>query len=374
MIHFSLIARNVLRNKRRSALVALGVAVAVFVMASLQAAVDGIMFPVRQASHERLLHVREKGRANVLASRLPASLQPGLEQVPGVQQVTGLVTDLAVVGDKRVHIFVNGIDDDAFLAVKGLRVDAPVLAAFKEDRQGMIVGHLLAQQMGWTPGAMVEIRELQMSFHVSGLLPSQGSDLERHIMVHRAYLQEARGNVGRVTAFLVKPTQSASESQLAAAIDAFTAVSPSPTETASEAAYAQKIVEQFVGFVDYLKVMGVITLLITLLGALNAVSMNVRERVREIGVLRTLGFTPGSIVALVAIEAAVLSTVGGALGLALAAAALGGQGALLAGLHLEGSTLVVGVLASLGIGAVGGLLPALSAVRLTIVDALRVVD
>lgn len=374
MIHFSLIVRNVLRNKRRSLLVALGVAVAVFVMASLKAAVDGIMAPVHQASHERLLHVREKGRANVLTSRLPASLQPGLEQLPGIQQVTGVVTDLAVVGDKRVHIFVQGIDDEAYLAVKGLRVEPPVLAAFKEDRQGMIVGHLLAQQMGWTPGAMVEIRELQMSFHVSGILPAQGSDLERHLMVHRGYLQEARGNVGRVTAFLVKPAETANENQLATAIDAYTSISPSPTETASEAAYAQKIVEQFVGFVDYLKVMGLITLLITVLGAINAVSMNVRERTREIGVLRTLGFTPGSIVSLVALEAALLSTAGGALGLAVAAVALGGQGALLAGLHLEASTMVLGVLASLGIGAVGGLLPAVSAVRITIVDALRVVD
>ncbi len=374
MIHFPLIWKNVLRNKRRSALVALGVAVAVFVMASLQAAVDGIMFPVKQARHERLLHVREKGRANVLASRLPLALQGRLEQVAGAEAVTGLVTDLAVVGDKRVHIFVNGIDDDSYLAVKGLKVDPATWSAFKEDRQAVIVGHLLAAQMGWVPGAQVEIRELQMSFHVSGLLPPQGSDLERHILVHRGYLQDARGSVGRVTAFLVKPTAASNDSQVSAAIDALTRDGPSPTETAPEAAYAQKIVEQFVGFVDYLKVMGVITLVITVLGALNAVSMNVRERVQELGVLRTLGFTPASIVAMVALEAALLSGVGGALGLAVAAGALGGQGALLAGLHFDASTVGVGLVASLLIGAVGGLLPALSAIRLTIVDALRVVD
>ncbi len=374
MIHFALIGKNVLRNKRRSVLVMLGVAVAVFVMASLQSAVDGIMFPVRQASHSRLLHVREKGRANVLASRLPISLQASLERVPGVLAVTGFFTDLAVVGDKRVHIFVNGIDDDAYVAAKGLTVEPAQWAAFKEDRQGMVAGHLLAKQMGWVPGALVEIRELQMTFHVSGILPPQGSDLERHLLVHRAYLQEARGNVGRVTAWLVKPADGVNDAQLATAIDAMSSITASPTETASEAAYAQKVVEQFVSFVDYLRVMGVITLVISALGAINAVSLNVRERVREIGVLRTLGFTPRDIVELVALEAGVLAGAGGALGLLLAWAALGGQGALLAGLHLERGTLVTGLLASLGIGAVGGLIPAVMAVRLTIVDALRLVD
>jgi putative ABC transport system permease protein len=374
VIHATLIWKNLLRNKRRSALVLLGVAVAVFVMASLQAAVDGILFPVKQVSQARLLHVREKGRSNVLASRLPVQLQSSLEQVPGVEVVTGLFTDLAVVGEKRVHIFVNGIDADPYLAAKGLHVDAPTWAAFKEDRQGAIVGHLLAAQMGWAPGALVEVKELNLAFHVTGLLPPQSSDLERHLLVHRAFLQEARGTVGRVSAFLVKPASGTVDSQVAAALDRVTSVSASPTETASEAAYAQKIVEQFVGFVDYLKVMGLITLVITVLGAVNAVSMNVRERVREIGVLRTLGFTPGAIVALVAVEAAVLSSLGGALGLLLAWGALGGQAALLAGLQLELSTLVVGLLASVAIGAIGGLVPALSAIRLTIVDALRLVD
>ncbi len=374
MIHGGLIARNLLRNKRRSLLVILGVAVAIFVMASLKASVDGILFPIEQVSHERLLHVREKGRANVLASRLPSSLEARLGQVKGVAAVTGLFTDLAVVGDQRVHIFVYGVDDDAFRAMKNLRVDEGAWAAFKADKQGMIVGNLLAQQMGWQSGAQVDIKELSMSFHVSGILPNQGSDLQRHILVHREYLQQARGSTGRVTAFLVKPADGTRDADVAAAVDAYTSVTASPTETASEAAYAQKIVEQFVGFVDYLKVMGVLTLLITLLGAVNAVSMNVRERVREIAVLRTIGFTPAAIIGLVVGEAVLLAVVGGVTGLVLAKLALGGQGAMLAGLHFETSTLVAGFCAAVIVGVVGGLLPAVGAVRLTIVDALRVVD
>jgi len=376
VIHLGLIGKNLLRNRRRSILTALGVAVAIFVYAALQAAVDGILFPVRQANKGGLLNVRERGRGNVLASRLPESLEGTLSATPGISAATGVFTSLAVVGERRVHIFIYGVDD-AYRAIKDLRIDDAAWARFREDRQAAIVGNLLAQQMGWEEGAQVELKEAGLSFRVAALLPPQGeqsSDLERHLLVHRAYLQQARGNEGQVTVVLVKPREGAGELQLAEAIDARTAVTASPTETASEAAYAQKIVEQFVSFVDYLKVMAFLTIVITLFGAANAVSMNVRERVREIAVFRALGYTPGALLGLIVAEAALLSGIGGMVGLALAAGALGARGAVLAGLHLSPATLVIGFVSSILIGAAGGLLPGLSAVRMTISDALRVVD
>jgi len=369
--------RNLLRNKRRSLLTLLGVAAAIFVYSALQAAVDGILFPVRQASHTRLLNVREKRRANVLASRLPESLEPALSAVGGVEAVTGDFTALAVVGEHRTHIFFHGIDPDAFRELKGLRIDDAGWERFKADRTSIVVGHLRAEQMGWSVGQQVELKELGMSFQLAALLPSQGengSDLESNVLVHRDYLQAARGTAGTVTVFLVKPRADANELQVAAAIDDRTSTTASPTETASEAAYAQKVVDQFVGFVDYLKVMGAITIVITLLGAINAVSMTVRERVREVGLLRTLGYTPAAVLGIIILEATALSVAGGLLGIGASALMLGARGAVLAGLHLEAKTLIVGLVASVGIGFAGGLLPGWAATRMTIVDTLRVVD
>lgn len=369
-----LILRNVLRTPRRSLLTLFGVAVAIFVYASLQAAVDGILFPVKQAGDARLLNVREKGRANVLASRLPERLESTLASVPGVTAATGVLTDLAIVGAQRVHIFVYGVDGDTYRAVKGLQVAPADWQSFEEDSQGALVGHLLAEQMGWKKGQTVDLTELSVTFHVSAILPPQGTDLERHLVIHRRYLQTARGGEGRVTFVLVQPSQGAGDSAVARAIDERQSTTDAPTETASEAAYAQKIVEQFVSFVDYLRIMGALTIVITLLGAANAVSMNVRERTQEIGILRTVGYTPARIAAMLVLEAVVICTAGGAVGLALAKGALGGRGAVLAGLQLQQSTLVVGFAASVLIGVAGALWPAISAVRMTIVDALRVVD
>lgn len=369
-----LVLRNVLRTPRRTLLTLFGVAVAIFVYASLQAAVDGILFPVRQAGDTRLLNVREKGRANVLASKLPERLETSLASVPGVGAATGVLTDIAVVGAQRVHIFVYGVDGPTYRAVKGLRVEAAEWEAFQGDSQGALVGHLLAEQMGWKKGQSVDLPELSISFHVSAVLPPQGTDLERHLVLHRRYLQTARSGEGKVTFVLVQPAASARDAEVARAIDAHQEGSDAPTETASEAAYAQKIVEQFVSFVDYLKIMGVLTIVITLLGAANAVSMNVRERTQEIGILRTVGYTPARIVSMLVMEAVLIATTGGVVGLALAKGALGGRGAVLAGLQLTRETLLIGFGASVAIGVVGAVGPAIAAVRMTIVDALRVTD
>lgn len=369
-----LILRNLFRNRRRSLLTLLGVAVAIFVAAALQAAVDGIMFPVRQAARESVMTVREKGRATVLASRLPAALEPTIATLPGVQLATGLFTDLTVVGEKRVHIFVHGVDDEPYRQLKRLAVPDDDWQRFKASRQAALVGPFLAEQMGWRAGQTVELKEFATSFTVAALLPVQGSDLDRHLLLHRASLQASRGTEGQVTSFLVRPAPGAREADVARAIDERFALTQTPTETASEAAFAQSIVEQFMGFVDYLRAMGVITVLVTLFGAANAVSMNVRERMKELGILRALGFTPGDIVWLVAGEASLLALLGGLVGLAGAAAALGGRSAVLAGLSLEPGTLVLGLVASLLIGVVGGVLPALAAIRKSVVDTLRQVN
>ncbi|XXY48514.1 ABC transporter permease [Sorangium sp. So ce269] len=268
----ALALRNLARNKRRNLLTALGVAVAIFVVASLQAAIDGILFPVEQASADRLLSVRERRRPNVLASRLPEALEVTLARIPGVAAATGVSLDLALVGDQRVHVFVHGVDPAVFRRVKRLRLADAAWERFASERRAAIVGHLLAAQRGWTEGSLVELPSMGLSFRVGAVLPPQG------------------------------------------------------------------------------------------------------ERTRELGLLRTLGYTPGEVLALVATESIAISLSGGALGLLTAWLAVGGSSAALAGLRLGPTLVVVALLASILIGLLGALAAALPAVRMPIVSALRAVD
>jgi putative ABC transport system permease protein len=158
---------------------------------------------------------------------------------------------------------------------------------------------------------------------------------------------------------------------VAAAIDTAMALASAPTETTSAGAYAQAVIDDFMGFIEYLKVMGLITVLITLLGAANAIAMSVRERTREIGVLKALGFQPRLVLALVLAESLALALMGGALGIGGAALTIGSQAARLAGLMLSVPTVLMAAGASVLVGLAGGLLPALAAANVRTIEALR---
>lgn len=369
----NLLWANLWRNRRRSILTILGVAVAIYVYATLGAAIDGITFPVRQVGAERVLNVREAARANVLSSRLPESYEDRVAAITGVAAATGVLADLAVVGAERVHIFVRGVDPERFRRVQQLTIAPQAWQEFVEDPRTALVGHKLLARMEWEVGREVEIRELGLRARIAGVIPEQGVDLESHMLVRRHTLQAIREAEGQVSYVLAAPAADQTSDQLSARIDETFALAPVPTETGTAAAYAEAIIEDFMGFVDYLRLMGLITVLITMLGAANAIAMSVRERTREMGVLKAIGFPPRLILGLVLTESTLLSTLGGGLGLAAAALTVGSEGANLAGLMLSGQTVTFAALLAVAIGLLGGLLPALSAARLRTVDALRVI-
>lgn len=366
-----LVWRNVWRNRRRSVLTLLGVGVAVFVLAALESAVEGMTFPIREVGKQELLTVREAARANVLASRLPATYEDRVAAVPGVRAASGVLSGLAVVGADRVHIFVRGVDPLRYRDVQHLVLDPAAWSAFQADPRAALVGHRLLRRMGWKVGDEVEVEALRLRVRIVGVIPAQGVDLESHMLVRRSYLQVTRDADGQISFVLVSPVDGARPTDVAAAIDTALALAAVPTETTSAGAYAQAVIDDFMGFIEYLKVMGAITVLITLLGAANAIAMSVRERTREIGVLKALGFRPGLVLALVLAESLVLAMMGGALGLGGAALAIGSQAARLAGLMLSFPTVLMAVGASVLVGLAGGLLPALTAANVRTIEALR---
>ena len=366
--------RNLQRNRRRSLLTICGVAVAVFVITALSAAVAGMTFPVREVGAERLLKSRERSRANVLASRLPQGYEHQMGELAGVAGATGVLSGLALLGEEGVHVFVHGVDPERYREVRDLEVEDGDWERLRHDRQAALVGHRLLRRMGWTIGDRVEIEALSLQVEIIGQIPEQGIDLESHMLVHREGLQIALAAEGQVSYVLIEPAPGAAPLELAAAIDEQMAVSPVATRTATAAAFAEAMIEDFMGFVDYLKLMKWITVLITVLGAANAVAMSVRERTQEIGALKAIGFTPGLVSRLVLLEASSLALIGGLIGLALAAWALAGNAGELAGLQLAGGDVAQALAVSLLVGLVGGAGPASAAARLRPVEALRIID
>lgn len=371
---FPFLWHSLWRNRRRSVLTILGVAVAIFVFAALGAAISGITFPVREVGAERTLNVREAARSNVLASRIPVSYEERVGAIPGVDACTGILSDLAVVGSERVHIFVRGIDPEQYRKVHRIRVSQSEWTAFSEKQHAALIGHRLLARMGWEVGNEVEIAEIGLRVVIVGLIPPQGVDLENHMLVKRKYLQVVRDAEGQVSYILVSPGQDRDPVELAAAIDRSLSLSPIPTETVSAAAYAEAVISDFMGFVKYLKLMGVVTVLVTMLGAANAISISVRERTRETGMLRAIGFPPWLVLSLTLVESIMLASFGGAIGIVAAIFIVGSGGANLSGLMLPGATIVLAAICSILIGFFGGFLPALSAAKLKTIDAIRFME
>jgi len=365
---------NVWRNRRRSVLTVLGVGVAVFVVAALGAAVEGMTFPVREVGSQELLTVREAARANVLASRLPASYEDRVAQVSGVKAATGVLSDLAVVGTDMAHVFVRGVDPDRYRQVHDIVLDPAAWTAFEADQNAALVGFRLLSRLDWHVGDEIEIEELRLRVRIVGEIPEQGVDLESHMLVRRGYLQVARVAEGQVSYVLAAPQQGHRATDLAAAIDEAMELAPVPTETTSAGAFAEAVIDDFMGFIDYLRVMGAITVVITLLAAANAIAMSVRERTREIGMLKAIGFKPRLVLSLVLAESVALSLMGGLLGVGAAALVVGNERGSMAGLMLSTSTVLTAVAAALLVGVLGGLVPARTAANVRTIEALRGIE
>ena len=371
---FPFLWKNLWRNKRRSILTIFGVAVAIFVITALGAAIAGMTFPVREVGATSLLKVREKSRANVLASRLPQAYENRVAELPGVAGATGVLSGLAVLGDEGVHIFVRGVDPDRFREVRNLQIDSEAWAAFVDDRKAALAGHRLMRRMGWSVGDEIEISMLGLRVQIVGAIPEQGIDLESHLLVQRENLQIAREAEYQLSYVLVEPAAGKPPAELAAEIDDYMAASPVATTTATSAAFAEAVVEDFMGFVEYLEIMKWIAVLITVLGAANAIAMSVRDRTQEIGALKALGFTPNLISSLVLLESTGLALIGAILGIALAGWAIGSSAGELAGLELAGWDVALSLAIAVFVGLAGGAAPAAAAARLHPVDALRIID
>jgi putative ABC transport system permease protein len=189
------------------------------------------------------------------------------------------------------------------------------------------------------------------------------------------YFEEARAfGKGTVGWYILRVTPGADPVQVAKAIDLQFANSPNETKTSTEAAFSQSFAKQF----------GNIALIVTLiLGAVfftlllvsgNTMSQSVRERISELAVLKTLGFSDRSVLGIVLSESIMIMLIGGLLGLGIGWVLVQGMaeqmGAFLPGLFLSRGAVLGGIAIMIGAGLAAGIFPALKAMRLSIIDAL----
>lgn len=377
MKYLRLIWRNLTRKKVRTTLTIGSYAVALFLFGLLATIHTAFNQGLEVAGADRLI-TRNKVS---LTQFLPYSYKDRIALIPGVKAVTFAVWFGGVYQDERNFFAQFAVDKESWgLMYPEYKVPKDQWAAFLADREGCIVGRGTAEKFGFKLGDRIPMKAPiwggVWEFNVRGIYDgSRTEDDVTQMWVRYDYWQErtpfAKGAVGWYVVRVEDPDRAP---QVVTAIDDRFANSSWETKTDTERAFAAGFVKQ-VGNIELLILaIGGVVFFTLLLVTGNTMAMAVRERTGELAVLKTLGFSNGAVVGLVLAESALIAIQGGLIGLAgVKLFTLSGDPThgLLPLFYLEPSYVVLGLAVTLLVGLASGVIPALLAMRLRIVDALR---
>ena len=316
---------------------------------------------------------------------LPQYYGEKIREIPGVREVGAYQWFGGVYKDQREtkNMFARfAIEPEKILIIRSeMQIPEDQKQAFVRDRAGCLIGRALADKLNLHTGDRVPIKgdyfPVNLEFTVRAIF--EAPENNEVLYFNRKYLDEALSGKlqGIVSTFYVLADSAESVPRIAKAVDAMFDNSPARTKTESERAFSLSFIA-FLGNVKVilLSICGAVTFTILLVSA-NTIAMSVRERVREVGVLKTLGYTRGLILSIILGEAVSISVVGGALGLAVASFLCGlvrqgpGFSDDLKRLSIHPSVAIACLLLAACIGFISAFVPAWNASRISIVEALR---
>ena len=381
-----LMLASMVRNPRRTLLTVASVAVSLCLLSVLAAAYRSLFLQPEAAPAEALRIVTHH-RVSI-TQPMPVSFLPKIRSIPGVhdsmiwQWFGGTYKDAR---DPRNFFARFAVEPSRFFRIKPeVQLPEDQKAAFQNTRSSCIVGKTLADRFQWRIGDRItllgDIFPVTLELTIVGAYSNPDEDANLYFGYE--YLRQlliANGQSSRADAvgvFLTLVDHASDVDAVASAIDKESEDSPAPTKSESERMWQLSFVS-FLGNLQLflLSISGALTFTILLVSG-NTISMSVRERTREVGVLKTLGFSREMILVMFMGETMLMSITGGILGLAvgsvLALFVAHGDTAF-AALRISVTIDVAGfviVVAGL-IGALSSCIPARYAARIQILDSLR---
>lgn len=370
--------KNLMRNRRRTVLTVLSMSVSLFLLGVLLSVYAAFYHrPVAEAQALRLV-TRHKVS---LTQAMPIYYRTRIAEIDGVENVTVLNWFGGTYKDSRPENMFPRFaaePDKVFDVYSEYKVPAEQLEAFKRDRQGLAIGSMVAERVGLELGDRVTIKgdiyPIDPEFTVRAIF--EGPD-DFNSFFHLDYLEESlseeRKSFAGTFTILLRSTDDMA--RVAREVDAMFRNAPEPTKTETEAAFALSFVEQLGNIKLFLmSIAGAVAFTIMLVSA-NTMAMTVRERIAEIGVLKTLGFRSHTLLAMILGEAVLMALAGGVLGVGLAFAltqvAANVMAAFITGFTMPFWGVPICLAAALSIGVGSSLVPAILASRTNITDALR---
>lgn len=380
MKYLRLVVANLGRHKLRTVLTILSVALALFLFASLRSVTTTLAASAQFGGARRLVTLNATG----LVFPLPLAYGNRIKTLPGVTGLSWANWFGGKYGDGKTFFANFAVDPESYLAIyPEIVLPADQKQAFIQDRTGAIIGKRLLSRYGWKLGQNVTLQgtifQGDWTFTIRGVYtptdPAIGDDV---LIFHHDYFDERIGRAGIAGWYIVEIDDPSHAAAIAKSLDDMFRNSSSPTKTGTEREFQASFATMWGNVSFLMSTIGLAVVFAILLVTANAMMMSARERTGEIAVLKTIGFSDRLLFTLVMVEAGAMALTGAALGLGgakLLYPAINFNGAgFLPGFTVATSTLVIGALVAVGLMLASGLVPAIRAARLPVVQALRHVE
>ncbi len=384
MKYLPLLWAQLFRKKTRTVLTVLSVLVAFLLFGLLEAVQMAFESGADSADAKRLLTT---ARYSIIEP-LPMSYAPRIERVPGVVGVAYADWFGAKYQNESNAFAVFAVDPARYLDMYPEFAVAPEQrAAFVKTRTGAVAGKILADRYGWKVGQRLPIASeihaksdgsLNWEFDLVGIFDAEDPAVRANtevVLINVAQFDEARQfGKGKTGWYIIRIADVNQAKAVSADIDRTFMNSPDETKTAPEKEFALGFAKQIgdMGALVTRILLAVFFTILILTG--NTMAQSIRERIPELAILKTLGFSNTAVTALVLGEAALLFVIGAGLGMLAAVSLLpalnGATGGRFPPLFVEAATWAWAAGVALALALAVGLPPALRVHRLRIVDAL----
>ena len=372
------VTKNAFRNKRRSILTVLSIAFSLLLLTLMMTIWRAFYLDEGSAESAERLVVRHRVS---LTFNLPGFYREKIRSVPGVVAVAPISWFGGIYKDQKPENFFAqfGTDPEEFFKVyRDIKLPEDQQIAWQRDRQGVIVDDTLANKYGWKLGDRIVLQgtiyPVDLELYVRGIFTSYPD--AKAVYFNSKYVEEAvaffKGQAGTFTILAASPGD---VSRIASAVDDMFRNSPQPTKSESEKAFGLEFVAMLGNVKAFILMICSAVVFATLLVSANTMAMSIRERTREVAVLKTLGFTRQSVLGLFVSESVALAVAGGAIGVGLAYLLIYsvGKSPYMSFYHMKvtlGMWAAAMFISGL-VGLVSSLVPSYHASQINIVDGLR---
>lgn len=374
--------RNLRRNKLRSALTTLSIGFSLALMTVLHGymAMQG-EWGKEAEKHGRIVVMNSQG----FSGKVPIAYVDRICGIPGIAAATPYAWYGGNYKEEQMPFAQFGTDPrSAFNVWDEFRIDPEQLEAWRRTRTGCVVDRRLATKRKWQIGERIPLQGTFYPFNLELVLCGVFDSPKNtdSLWFHWEYLDEGlkqmnapgAGNAGTIFA---KTTRADDMSAISKAIDERFVSSENPTRTQTEAAFAQMFADMLGNIQTYIRNIGLAVAFSLTLVAANAMAMSMRERTTEIAVLKAIGYSRRRVLVTVLGEACSITMLGGLLGIAIGCLCLqmlhqiNSQFFPFAIYEMLGSWLLWLLAVAAGIGVASGMVPAVRAAQLSVIDGLR---